>query len=349
MAKNNLAILVIRRDNIGDLILTTPLFTALRAKYPDAYIAVLVNSYNRPAIEGNPDIDEIFSYTKGKHAQGETLFSAYWRRLKLLWKLRRRHFDYVILPNGGFAARALKLARALAPREIIGFPGEAIESKAITLPIPHAEGGKLHETEDIFRLLAPLGITGEIPGLTLRADQQLAQAYRAQLPDAVRTGQGPLIALHISARKEKQRWPVENFAQLAKQLHQTHQARFLIFWSPGDENNPFHPGDDQKAERLLAQLAGLPVAPITTNSLPELIAGMSLVDYCILSDGGGMHVATGLGKPVVCFFGDSNAIRWHPWGVRYELLQKDSRDVSDISVAEAIAAFTRLLGNHVTA
>ena len=342
MATDQLAILVIRRDNIGDLILTTPLFTALRAKYPDAYIAVLVNSYNRPAIEGNPDIDEIFSYTKGKHAQGETVFAAYWRRVALLWQLRRRHFDYVILPNGGFAARALKLARLLAPCHIVGFPGEASESKAINLPVPYADGGKLHETEDIFRLLAPLGVTGKIPALTLLADSRVAQTYLAMLPNAERVGQGPLIALHISARKEKQRWSIENFAQLARILHQKYRARFLIFWSPGDENNPFHPGDDQKAQRLLWLLKGLPVAPITTTSLKQLIAGMSLVDFAILSDGGGMHVAAGLGKPILCFFGNSDASRWYPWGVPYVLLQETSRDVADISVDTAAAGFDQL-------
>ena len=34
--------LVVRRDNIGDLVCTTPLIAALRAHYPDAWIAALV-------------------------------------------------------------------------------------------------------------------------------------------------------------------------------------------------------------------------------------------------------------------------------------------------------------------
>jgi heptosyltransferase-3 len=155
-------ILIIRRDNIGDLICTTPLFAALRDKYPQAYIAALVNSYNEPAIAGNPCLDAIFSYTKGKHAAGESVWQAYLRRVRLIWQLRRMKFDYILLPNGGFAARALKLASLLAPRHIIGFVGDQSSPK-IDLPIPHGEGGKLHETEDVFRLLEPLGISGEIP------------------------------------------------------------------------------------------------------------------------------------------------------------------------------------------
>lgn len=53
-------ILFIRRDNIGDLICTTPAIHTVRKEYPDAKIGILVNSYNADAIINNPDIDEIY-------------------------------------------------------------------------------------------------------------------------------------------------------------------------------------------------------------------------------------------------------------------------------------------------
>lgn len=338
-----LKILIIRRDNIGDLVLTTPLFEAIRRRYPDAYLAALVNSYNAPAIEGNPHLDAIFLYTKGKHTAGQSVIAAHLRRAALLWKLRALSFDYVILPNGGFAARALRLARLLAPRHIIGFTGNPPESSAIDLPISHDGGGLLHETEDIFRLLSPLGIAGSIPPLTIFANADRVSAVNRSIPESIVVGKGPLIALHLSARKEKQRWPLERFGELARELHKRFNARFLLFWSPGDENNPFHPGDDGKAARLLAALTDLPIVGVPTQSLADLIAGLSLADYCVLSDGGAMHVAAGLGKPMVCFFGNSSAERWHPWGVPYQLLQPESRDVADISVSQASESFAQLL------
>lgn len=343
MSKDQRSILIIRRDNIGDLVLTTPLFAAIRRRYPDAYLAVLVNSYNAPAIAGNPHVDEIFAYTKGKHAAGGSLLKAYWQRILLIWQLRQRHFDEIILPNGGFAARALSFARRLKPGRIIGFVSDQSPTRGIDVPIVHADGARLHETEDIFRLLAPLDVAPPIPALTVVPDPALAEKIASQLPPDFRAAQGPIVALHLSARKEKQRWPVERFAELAHRLHAAYHARFLVFWSPGDENNPFHPGDDGKAAKLLADIAELPVAPVRTEALAELIAGLSLADYAVLSDGGAMHLAAGLGKPLVCFFGNSPAARWHPWGVPYSLLQKPSEDVSDISVDEATAAFARLL------
>lgn len=335
-------VLIIRRDNIGDLICTTPLFEAIRRRYPQAYIAALVNSYNQPAIQGNPYLDAIFAYTKGKHAAGESVWQAYLRRARLLWRLRRMRFDYVILCSSGFAGRALKLGRMLGPRHIVGFVTGHDSSPAIDLPIQHGDGSQLHETEDMFRLLEPLGITGEIPCLTVVADADLVAHLRRQLSANVAVGEGPLIALHISARKERQRWPVERFAQLAQQLHARYSARFLVFWSPGDEYNPFHPGDDGKAARLLDMMAGLPVVPMPTEHLSDLLAGLSLCNAAILSDGGAMHVAAGLGKPLVCFFGNSSPKRWYPWGVSYELLQKTSHEVMDITVDEASDAFARL-------
>jgi len=343
MESDSMKILVIRRDNIGDLICTTPLFEALRRHYPDAYLAALVNSYNEPAIRGNPFLNDIFAYTKGKHAVGEAAWQAHLRRVRIIWKLRRMKFDYVIMTAGGLDARSLKLARMLAPRHIIGFNTDKLSSARIDLAVEHGDGSRLHETEDVFRLLAPLGISGDIPRLTVVPDADLARKLRDQLPKPVAQGAGPLVALHISARKPSQRWPVENFAALARRLHAQYAARFLVFWSPGDENNAFHPGDDGKAARLLAELSDLPVAPVRTEHLSELIAGLSLCDLGVLADGGAMHIAAGLGKPLVCFFGNSGPQRWRPWGVPHELLQQPSLDVVDISVDDAAEAFARLM------
>ena len=59
-------VLFIRRDNIGDLICTTPAIHALRKNFPAAKIGVLVNSYNADAVAGNPDVDEVYIYEKAK-------------------------------------------------------------------------------------------------------------------------------------------------------------------------------------------------------------------------------------------------------------------------------------------
>src|SRR5512135_1072252 len=103
---------VIRRDNIGDLVCTTPLIHALRERYPRARLCVLVNSYNRPVVENNPDIDEVYAYTKAKHrAPGQSVLGVYRDRLLLMRELRRQNFDYAIIAGPHFLPRVLRLAR----------------------------------------------------------------------------------------------------------------------------------------------------------------------------------------------------------------------------------------------
>lgn len=47
-------VLVVRRDNIGDLVFITPLIDAPRANILGVHIAVLANSYNARVLKGNP-------------------------------------------------------------------------------------------------------------------------------------------------------------------------------------------------------------------------------------------------------------------------------------------------------
>jgi ADP-heptose:LPS heptosyltransferase len=318
-------ILVIRRDNIGDLVCTTPLLRALRARFPGAWIGALVNSYNAPVLAGNPDVDEVFIYRKAKHrGEGESLLGSYGARAALLWRLRRTGIDHVILAAPARQPSAERFARWIAPRRVLGGQDSAFA----------------HEAEKVFSALAAYGIDGPPPACRVVADPAAQARLRAPLP--ANWAGLPLIAIHISARKPSQRWPAQRYAELVAQLHARHGAAFLLFWSPGAADNPLHPGDDDKAAQIAALCRGLPLLPVPTGELEELIAGLALADAVICSDGGAMHLAAGLGKPIVCMFGDSDASRWHPWGVPHELLQPANREVRQLAVADLVAAYERL-------
>lgn len=336
-------IIVIRRDNIGDLICTTPLFSALRSRFPEARIDALVNSYNRLVLERNPDIDHVFAYTKAKHREvGESVFGIYLRRLRLMLGLRAQAYDYVVLANDGDTRRTLKLARWIAPRRVIGYasPGEVVDRR---LDIPLAlDTGPRHAVEIAFALLAPLGISGQPPALRLVPDDEGLAAVRRRLDTRIGQVAGPTIAIHVSARKPSQRWPAERFAALMQALNRRFNARFVLLWAPGSSDNPMHPGDDEKAATIAAAVAALPVLACPTEHLDDLICAIAACDSMICADGGAMHVGAALAKPLVCFFGDSDAARWHPWGVPYKLLQPSSLDVADISVADAVSAYATL-------
>lgn len=324
-------ILVIRRDNIGDLVCTTPMIHMLRQRYPKAWIAALVTRYNAEVLAGNTDLDAVFSYQKAKHrGDGEGALAIYWQRLRQIVALRRKRLDLVILPASGAQPSALRLARWLKPARIL------------TQPATAATGEASHEALRCAQVLAPLGITGTPPPLHVCASADAVAAVVRAMRDAGVPRDNPCIGIHISARKPNQRWPAERFVALMRALHARHGAGFILLWSPGDEANPLHPGDDAKAAQIVAGTRDLPCLAYPTHTLRELIAALSMTDAVICSDGGAMHLAAGLGKPIVCFFGSSEPRIWHPWGVPHAVLRPDSRMVGDVTVEDALDAYTRL-------
>jgi ADP-heptose:LPS heptosyltransferase len=332
-------ILVVRRDNIGDLVCTTPLLSALRRHYPQAWIGALVNSYNAPVLERNPDLSEILAYTKLKHVEpGQSAFAALRARLVSLWRLRRMELDYVVLATSDFVPRTARLARWLAPKKVAGFSdGSARAARALDLSVPIADVQGRHEVERVFTLAGLFGIDGAIPGLTVVPDPAEVAKARAEFG-------GPTVGLHISARRPAQRWPAERFAELVERLHGEHRVTVALMWSPGPANHPTHPGDDEKAQQILARFgARARLVAYPTERLQQLIGALAACDAVVCSDGGASHVAAALGKPMVCFFGDSPAERWRPWGVPLRLIQPATRKVADVTVDEAVAAFVSLV------
>ena len=332
--------LVIRRDNIGDLVCTTPLIAALRVRYPEGHIAALVNTYNRAVLDGNPDVDAVYAYEKAKHRGAErSILSVYADRLRMMMALRRENFDYAILATPGFAAQALRLARLVGARHVLGYvePGKA--HPRLDMAVPYDRVAEKHEVEQVFALLEPLGIRGSPPAARVFPDP----GERRDLEQAAsRLGCAPIVGVHVSARRSRQQWPAENFAVLVKAIAKRHAVRIVLLWSPGEADNPMHPGDDAKARKIVESCGHVPLLACPTETLPRLIAALSLCDCVVCTDGGAMHLAAALSKPTLCFFGDSPPERWRPWKTPHELLRPESRDLRDLKVEAALAGFERL-------
>ena len=334
-------ILVIRRDNIGDLACTTPLFAALRVRFPRGYLCALVNGYNRGVLAHHPAFDKVHAYTKAKHLDpGESALANYLARLRLMLALRAERFDYCLLAAPGYQKRMLWAARWVAARHVVGFvEAGKPHGRLIDMPVSWQAAPDLTETEDVWRLARAFGIDGE-PG-PLQVVPSPIERARLQPATATLAGRR-IVGIHLSARKPSQRWPAARFAELMRRLHTRHGCGFMLLWAPGAADNPRHPGDDDKAAAVRAAAADLPVLPIPTRTLDELIAAISLCDDFICADGGAMHLAAATGKPIVCLFGRSSAVRWRPWGVPYRLLQAASLDVGDIEAGEVADAYATL-------
>ena len=308
-------ILILRRDNIGDLVCTTPLLAALRARLPGAWIGALVTTYNAEVLARNPALDEVYVYEKLKHRSGG-LLSHLRSQLGQLARLRKQRLDCVLVPAP--APQALKLARSLKPERVIASPTSF--------------SARLHEVERVFELGQSFGLRGRPGAMEIFPDP----ARRAELEG--RLGKGPFVAIHISARRPAQQWPLERYAALADEL--AREARVLLLWAPGPRDNPRHPGDDEAAAEVWRAAPG--VTPVPTPDLSTLVAALSLADRVVCPDGGTMHLAAALHKPVVALFGDSPVERWRPWGVPHRVLRPESKNLADLPLAPVLEACAAL-------
>jgi ADP-heptose:LPS heptosyltransferase len=340
-----LRILVIRRDNIGDLVCTTPLLAALRRRYPHGHIAALVNSYNAAVLDGNPDVDAVHVYTKLKHRlPGQSALGIVAARLRMLRELRREPFDYIILASAIFNTHGLRFARQLRRANVVGFSnGDEPGAKHITIRVPIKDYSHLHEVEVLALLASAIDVHDAEGPLRVFPKERCVQAWQARMPELQSPGR-PWVAVHISARERERQWPVERWGDFIGQLTATGVGVVLI-WAPGPEGDPRHPGDDEKASHVLAATKDNPlVRAAPTTTLDDLIAVLRLCHAFVGADGGAMHIAAALGLPMAVLFEGVvlKKYRWYPWHVPHELVASETRDITAISVAQLTEAWQRL-------
>jgi len=320
-------ILVIRRDNIGDLLCTTPLISALRARYQEAHIAVLANSYNASVLANNPDIDKVYQYTKAKHSSKLKLH-IWWHEWQLYRALRKAHFDLVIHASPTTHPRTGKLAKYLKVPQRIGVANSSDDGFNVFITPQNVQGE--HHVEHVYSLLKPLGITGSPGPMTLN--------IKVQHPHA--SLQRPLVGIHISSRRPDNRWPVESFIKLIENL-QSKGAHCVLFWAYGEKNDPRYPGDNHLAQQIIRRFND-DISPLPMTTLKDLMSGLAQVDAIVTSDGGVLHIASALSKPVVALFGCTDSTTWGPWQVPHHILQGKGQ-ATNIGVDDVTKATLQLL------
>lgn len=343
-------IIFIRRDNIGDLVCTAPAIRAARLSFPGARISALVNTYNADAALSIPEIDEVFIYEKEKHS-GRGRLSVFLDNYRVIRRVRAERFDVAIGCSYGYSERTARLTRLTGAKTRIGFsPAEGTSGSPLYNLTVAPPTEPLHEVEAMMRLLGPLGVSATPPlppPFFLRPSPDEVKKAAERLEGlGIKKGGSKVAALHISTRRPENRWPRERFLELSEMIQGELGMRVLLLWSPGSVQNPMHPGDDETARWITDSTLRKPAA-LRTEKLSELIAALSLSDIAVCLDGGAMHIAAALGKPVVAIWGSTDKRRWAPWGAPCTILEDSSRQASAINARSAFEAFVKLASGNV--
>jgi ADP-heptose:LPS heptosyltransferase len=343
-------ILVLKRDKLGDLLLTTPLFAQLRAHWPQARIDLLASHYNAWVAQGNTDLDTILSYrrVRGGSATGSgSVLAAAWDQLRLFVKLRQQHYDVVIVGQGEDSPRAVERALWVGARRVISYvePGHRYGRRLTDALVPPQSG---HEAQRLLGLLQPLGVTAalgsaapqfHLPG----AAQESARAWLAEqgLSDA------NYVVLGLGARRARKQPSTEQLVRWITRLSDQFGLRTVFMWTPGERTNPLYPGDDDIANPVLAA-APTGLVPFRGPLLPAL-GLVWRARTSIFPDSGLMHFASASPGGVLGLFGDSEDFleKWRPLGERSRWLR--AAQVSLLGDEEVFRELAALIAARGTA
>lgn len=332
-------IIFIRRDNIGDLVCTTPAIRAVREAFPQARLSILVNTYNAEIIANHPDLDRVYVFQKPKHARERNRFAVLWENFRLFREIRREKYDVAV--GCGMYNRTLShYTFFTGARTRIGYCRGNRGRGFYNLPIPESPGPK-HEVVKVFKLLAPLGITGEPGDLVLKPDPDEVTRFAAFAAARRQAPEKPLLALAISARIRDNRWPLEKFISLIEGILAQGLAEVMILWAPGSEKSPTYPGDDEAAAALVRRFQDAILA-YPTPTLRALVAALFGADMALTLDTGSLHIAAAAKKPMVALMNPGKALVWHPWRTASQVVVSPGR-VADIPVEEVWQAVHRMV------
>jgi heptosyltransferase-2 len=320
-------IVVFRLDQLGDLVLTTPLFRELKRIIPNSRLTVVVRPEYRAILTTNRHIDEILPLFEVKikwlPARIRRLITA----LRFFWtRLRHRHFDLVISPRWDVDESLATMLCTLANADTrIGYSERVSPAKqrinrgfdaAFSVLLPPTPLS--HEIDRNLAIVEALGSTVldgrleiHLTGSDCRfASELLTHHDRGRI----------LVAIGIGGRAAGRKWPLESYAECISLLNQQMPVQPVIVCSSEE---------DAEASRLSLML---PIPPYILSGAP-LRATCAVLQRCSLfvgNDSGAAHLAAAMECPTVVISrhplaGDPNhansPARFSPRYSRYRVVQ----------------------------
>jgi heptosyltransferase-3 len=348
--------LVTKLRHHGDVLLTSPVFTALKRAAPHAEIDALVYVETAPMLARHPAIATIHTIDREWKRSGPARqAAAEWNLIKTL---RARRFD--LLVHLTEHPRGLTLAHLLRPRYAVTREREGRAPawrRAFTHFFKVPAHTPRHTVETNLDALRRIGVYPDeadrrlvlVPGnaATASADAMLAQHGLATVP---------FVQAHPGSRWLFKCWPPDRMATLLD--HAVSRGLAIVVTGAPD------PREREVVAATLAACAESTRARMTDLSgrltLAELAAVTSRARVFVGVDSAPMHIAAAMRTPALALFGPSSEHVWGPWRVPHRVVASDlhpcrpchldgcgggkvSECLTTLPVDRAIAAFDALM------
>ena len=279
--------LVIQLRELGDTILTTPLFRQLRRIHPQSEIDMVCQRSNRRLVEHHPLISQIFEL-KRKAGAGEFLAFAS--------KLRQRNYDLIV--DAQSLPKTAILARLAAGRRRVGFRVGWLRDR-LCYTHPYRSPPFDFSSRNKLLLLQDDRVDPDDVRLEFYvSDEDKAAAARFREEHF----RAPVVAIYGITRFEHRRWPAPKLASIADRLAEQGYQPFLIYG----------PGEESLARELADQMRCAPLLDYRMPSIPVLKEILTGCELLVGNDGGPKHFANAAGIPTVVVMDGVSAVRWTP-------------------------------------
>lgn len=319
--RNATNFLIINPFGIGDVLFTTPVIKALRQKHPDSFIGYWSNLRVKPILENNPQINKVFALARGdlKKIYQESFFKGLGSALKLLWEIKKEHFDICL--DFSLDHRYSLLAKLIGIRRRVGFNYKG-RGRFLTQRVDLDGYQDKHVVEYYLGLLKFLDIPVDdknlfltVPsGDELKANNIFASAG-IETTDRV-IGIFPGAGGSWGKDAAVKHWPASKFAQVASKLMNKFGVKVVIL---GDES------ERKIAEVIVHAMVNKPIDLVGKTGLEILPAIIKNCNLLITNDGGPMHLAVALGIKSVSVFGPVSEVVYGPYPLsnKHRVLKTD--------------------------
>ncbi len=326
-------LIVRQQDQLGDFLLSSPAWTALRRALPGVHIGMVARSYAADVVISNPAVDELLVFYENGLRWTPRRLADFARRLYHKWDMT------VVLSSESHSLTSDLLAYFSGASYTLGsarktFPG-CQRNFFYNLIAPEGEPGK-HQSPRNCEIVEYLGFPVSSLQEEIHITAEEKECIHRLYPDLY-SSPGLVIGLHIGANKIENRWPLEKFAELAVRLERKKDLRLAIFWGP-------------REKRLAREFRALsPEGRITfipPTSLRNQAIHFSLCRAAVCNDTGVMHLCAAVGTPLVAAFGPTDPDHWKPLGDSFLALRAENGKTASIKVDAVLAGLEKLLSKE---
>ena len=307
-------ILVIKLRHIGDVLLTVPVFRALREAFPGSIITALVNKGTEDVLTGNPLLNEVLTFDR--NIKKLPSLKRYLKEKDFLGEVRARGFDMTIDLTSGDRAAVISLVSGaryrIGPVTSKGFIGKKYFYTHLAQPV-----GKRHTVLRDLDVISQFGIKTSNFSVDFHVPEKDRSHIKKILSEkGVKEG-STIVHVHPTSRWLFKCWRDEAMAEIIKWL--AGRGLTVIVTSSPEKR------EIEKTKRIISLVAELTpphILPGETGGVLDLsgkttikqLAAISEVSALFLGvDSAPMHIAAAVGTPVIALFGPSGAFDWGPW------------------------------------